>query len=371
MTLSQRQIVELVKVALGQDCDRNVLQNLDINAIYDVAQGQAVLGLALDGLEKLSFSLPNKENKNLLFKWIGMREMTRQQNILHRKALIRIHDLLKSKGIPVVFMKGVTAAQRYPQPLQRAVGDIDFVVSRDDFKRTMKALEEIADVDYNLVHEHHGMAHIGDITIEPHYKVHNYQYEANDKAMQEIFDYVFPNKLRYVDIDDEQIPMFPPTMESVFLVSHMVNHAYEEGLGLRQVIDYRQMLQKDGDEIDWALHTEYLQRMHMSRAFHIFTRICEQYLGLPTGICDLHYSSSEIRFADKMMEDIMNVGNFGRSAYVFDHSSKLGEMKNYLWVLSRCIRLGFLCRTESMSWPIAKAKRYFWKKSVKKGNGDE
>jgi len=68
----------------------------------------------------------------------------------------------------------------------------------------------------------------------------------------------------------------------------------------------------------------------MTRAFHIFTRICEKYFGLPTDICNLQYSSNEMHLADKMMDDIMNVGNFGRNAYVFDHSSKWGEAKNYL-----------------------------------------
>lgn len=371
MTLTQKQLIELIKFALGGECDKSILTSLDIQALFGAAQGQTVLGLAMDGLEKLSLPLSNRDDRQILFSWVGTREMIYQQNTLHRKTLKTIHELLKSNGIQEVYMKGVTVALRYPQPLHRTVGDIDFVVAKDDFKRTLEALEKIAKVDYDLVHEHHGMAHIGDITIEPHYKVHNYQYEANDKAMQEIFDDVFPNKLRYVDIDDEQVPMFPPTMESVFLISHMVNHVYEEGLGLRQVIDYRQLLENDSDKIDWTLHTEYLQRMHMTRAFRVFTRICEKYLGLSTSICKLQYTSSEVRFADKMIEDIMNVGNFGRNAYIFDHSSKWGEAKNYLWVLNRCIRLGALCRTEAMSWPMAKAKRYFWKKSVTKSNGNE
>lgn len=368
MTNTQRQLIEIIKAALEQECDKALLSDVDIKSLFNEAQGQAVLGLAMDGIERISLRLADKSNRKLLLSWIATREMIQQQNLLHIKTIRDIHCLLKNKDIPVVFMKGVTAAQRYPQPLNRTVGDIDFVVAENDFKRTLKALEEIADVDYELIHEHHGMAHIGDITLEPHYKVHNYQYKANDRAMQEIFGEVFPDKLRHIEIGETEIPVFPPTMESVFLVSHMVNHVYEEGLGLRQVIDYRQFLEKDGDKVDWTLHSEYLKRMHMTSAFHIFSRICEKYLGLPTDICNLQYTSSELRFADKMMDDIMNVGNFGRNTYVFDYSSKWGEAKNYLWVVSRCIRLGALCRTESMSWPIAKAKRYLWKKSLKKSN---
>jgi len=368
MTTEQLQIVELVKGALGQEMNDALLSHIDLEKLLDIAQGQAVAGIVMEGLEKLS---PTKDfDKTIIRQWIAVWMNIQQINSLHVKALKSIYGLLSSKNIPVAFMKGLTVAQRYPQPLSRTAGDIDFIVAKDDFKRTLKALEEIAVVDYDLVHEHHGMAHIGGITVEPHYKVHNYQYKSNDRAMQEIFNENFPSSLRTISIDGEQIPIFPPTMESVFLVSHMVNHVYEEGLGLRQVIDYRQMLEKDGCKINWTLHAKYLQRMHMTRAFHIFTRICEKYLGLPTDICNLHYSSNELRFADKMLDDIMKVGNFGRNAYVFDHSSKLGETRNYLWVLGRCIRLGYLCRTESMSWPISKVKRYFWKKSIKKNYDD-
>lgn len=54
-----------------------------------------------------------------------------------------------------------------------------------------------------------------------------------DRAMQEMFSSVFPNGLVSADMDGYQVPIFPPTFESVFLISHMVNHVYEEGLGLR------------------------------------------------------------------------------------------------------------------------------------------
>lgn len=40
-------------------------------------------------------------------------------------------------------MKGQTTALRYPNPLHRTPGDIDFVVEQKDFKKTMEVLEKI------------------------------------------------------------------------------------------------------------------------------------------------------------------------------------------------------------------------------------
>ena len=35
--------------------------------------------------------------------------------------------------------------------------------------------------------EHHGMAYVDDVILEPHYKVHNFQNPKVDKAMREMF----------------------------------------------------------------------------------------------------------------------------------------------------------------------------------------
>ncbi|MBD9271351.1 MAG: hypothetical protein EGS53_00250 [Prevotella sp.] len=45
---------------------------------------------------------------------------------------------MNSEGIPVIFMKGQTTALRYPNPLHRTPGNIDFVVNPKDFKKTME-----------------------------------------------------------------------------------------------------------------------------------------------------------------------------------------------------------------------------------------
>ena len=115
----------------------------------------------------------------------------------------------------------------------------DFVVREEDFNDVMRALEEIAEVDHDLVHEHHGMAHIGGMQLEPHYKIHNYQNPWNDRMMRSLQQELLNDKERcMMRIGQADIEKFPMEFEGMFLVSHMVNHVYEEGLGLRQVMDY-------------------------------------------------------------------------------------------------------------------------------------
>ena len=307
--------------------------------------------------ESLRISLDDKLSR------LGKMQRMECVNSLHRSVIVKIDKALKAEGIQAVFMKGQTTALRYPNPLHRTPGDIDFVVSADDFGKTMAVMEKIGKVDHDLVHEHHGMAWVDGVTVEPHYKVHNYQRPSTDRAMQEMFSSVFPEGLVSAEMDGYQVPIFPPTFESVFLISHMVNHVYEEGLGLRQVIDYAMFLHACAARIDWVKHGEYLHGMRMERAWRIFTCICVKYLGLELPSQVEPFSHQEDKWADRMMDDIMKVGNFGRGEYVFSHRGWLDAWRNYRWVARRCYRLGFVCPSEARWWIVSKVTRFFWKKS--------
>ena len=367
MNQSTQLFLSLLRAALfGEKPEASAFAEADWKQIFHLADIQTVSSLVLDGMGMLPPSVLRLTLGEKM-KLAGKMQRMEQVNSLHRSVIVKIDKALKAEGISVVFMKGQTVALRYPSPLHRTPGDIDFVVSLADFERTMAVMEKLGKVDHGLVHEHHGMAWVDGVTVEPHYKVHNYQRPSTDRAMQEIFSSVFPTQLTHVDMDGNDVPILPPTFESVFLISHMVNHVYEEGLGLRQAIDYAMFLHHCADKIDWMQHHEWLYRMRMERAWRIFTCICVEYLGLPLHSQVEPFSYNERKWTAKMMEDILRVGNFGRGEYVFEHYGLMDAWRNYCWVVKRCLHLGFVCPSEARWWMISKVKRFFWKKKIEKG----
>lgn len=367
MTIVQSQLLSLLRAALwGEVPKTSLFKEASWDQIIHLADVQTVRGLLLDGISLLPKNLIPDED--IVMELAGKQNKIVIHNQVHRDTIIQIDKALKAKSIAAVLMKGQITALRYPQPLHRQPGDIDFVIRKEDFPKTLNVLDTIGKVDRNLVHEHHGMAWVNNVTVEPHYKVHNYQRPSTDKAMQEMFSKVFPDKLIKADIDGYKVNVFPPTFESVFLISHIVNHVYEEGLGLRQVIDYAMFLDKCADKIDWLQHDEFLYRMRMQRAFRIFTCICVEYLGLilPSQVEPFSYKEKE--WAKKMIEDIFEVGNFGRGKYVFKHNGLSDALRNYRWVFTRCLRLGFVCPSEARWWIVSKFTRYFWKKNQNRKN---
>lgn len=360
MTIVQEQLLSILRSALwGEKPDVNFFKNVSWRDIINLAGVQTVRGLLLDGISLLPEELMPDEDS--VMEIAGKQNKIEIHNQVHRDTIVQIDQALRSNGITAVFMKGQTTALRYPKPLHRQPGDIDFVVRKSDFPKTLDVLEGLGKVDRTLVHEHHGMAWVNDVTVEPHYKVHNYQRPSTDKAMKEMFSEVFPDKLINADIDGHKVDIFPPTFESVFLISHMVNHVYEEGLGLRQVIDYAMFLDRCADKIDWLQHDEWLSKMRMQRSFRIFTCICVKYLGLSLPSHVQPFSFKEEEWGKELMEDIMTVGNFGRGKYVFRHNGWKDALRNYIWVLNRCASLDFVCPSEAKWWVVSKFTRFFWK----------
>jgi hypothetical protein len=52
-----------------------------------------------------------------------------------------MHSILAEAGIPYVSLKGVASASYYPEPELRMMGDVDFLVRREDVARTGRLLE--------------------------------------------------------------------------------------------------------------------------------------------------------------------------------------------------------------------------------------
>lgn len=365
MTREDKQLLELVKAGVWKDYMPAVavFEGCDWKKVLERAKVQAVVGVAFCGVKKLNpasdFGATFGRNEMLYLKWLGLAAKIAQKYLLHVKVRENVHELLLSEGIDHVWMKGLVCGERYAEPSARTCGDIDFLVKKADFGRTLEALEKIGEVDRTLIHEHHGMAFVDGVQLEPHYKLHNFQNAKNDRTMVKLTDQWLFKDIR-----------MPLEFEGMFLISHMVNHIYEEGLGLRQVVDFAAFMRKAGETkgFDWEHMHRLLREMSMWGAYRRFALVCLRYLGVTldanvTGT----FTKKECRDADRLMEDVMEMGNFGRGVYVFDHSSRWGELQNYLWVTRRAWKMRFVCPSEAWQWPISKLMRWAKKQGAEGG----
>ena len=154
-------------------------------------------------------------------------------------------------------------------------------------------------------------------------------------------------------------------MRDVFAHEHMDTQVESLDVAI-WAIETQEQLQKERDAVMSDDCRRYLEMMRMERAFRIFACLCEDALGMSHELLGLRYSFKEKKFANKLLADILKVGNFGRGADYLGQNRFLVPIKSYFWVFGRCVTLGYLCPAEARWWPVSKFVRYFRGKILKK-----
>lgn len=242
---------ELIQVALGK---RDMLSRNpsaeEWGELFTMSQDQAIAGVllsVLDGLSKVGQEPPME----VLFEWIGMGGQIKGQNDLLNTKCLELQEDFSKAGFKSCVLKGQGNAQLYPNPLLRQSGDIDIWVD-GKIKDIIAYLSTKCDPEKLTNAYHHTDFPLwDDVPVEVHWRpswrlspVHNLRLQrwCKEQAASQ-FSHV-----------DQSTGIHVPTWEFnvVYLLQHMYLHIFQEGLGLRQVMDYYYLLisEKRGETKD-------------------------------------------------------------------------------------------------------------------------
>lgn len=92
-------------------------------ALYQESEKQSILGVVLDGLERL----PEEQRPPRidLLQWIGLVQAIEQNTIAMAKASSGAVAYFRGKGFACTLLKGSAVGRYYPNPNRRQSGDID------------------------------------------------------------------------------------------------------------------------------------------------------------------------------------------------------------------------------------------------------
>ena len=226
------------------------------------------------------------------------------QQITHQVYCKYIQDHIAIK-FPYVVLKGTTAAQYYPHPEYRALGDIDIMTRHEDYELTcieLLANDYIEDTTSST--EDFGRHRVfikKNICIE----VHSFFAMLNDPQKAEYLDELIINNINSTHI-------LPDLVNGLVLLEH-INQHLEEGIGLRQIIDWMMFVEKCLPDEKWPEFNNLAQKIGLEKLARVSTRICELYLGLrPHSWC----KSVDMQLCKDLMNYVIACGNFGESSSV-------------------------------------------------------
>ena len=199
--------------------------------------------------------------------------------------------------VPYVILKGTAAAQYYPYPEYRAMGDIDIMTRREDFETACNMLLASGYMEVTDPEDvRHREFKKNDVLIE----VHRYFAVLNDKRQAEYLDNLIIDHINPSHV-------LPDLVNGVVLLEH-IGHHLENGLGLRQIIDWMMFVNKCLPDKKWLEFQTLLKPLDLEVLAIATTRMCEMYLGLPErNWC----ANADETLCQRLMEYVLSSGNFG------------------------------------------------------------
>ena len=230
---------------LGKKVDMSVVvAKIDWRQLYNFASRQALLGFCFDGIERLTkeFSEELKQNpmkRDLLMTWMGAAQQIRRQNVKVNAVASKLYSMLREDGLRCCILKGQGNALMYPNPYSRTSGDIDVWVnaSREQITEYAKKHFEIGDD----IRFHHLETSFDGVPVELHFFpgiMNNPIYNVRlQKWFKRNADLQCSNVVSLPDgIGEIAIPT--TAFNVVYQLTHLYHHFFDEGIGMRQIIDY-------------------------------------------------------------------------------------------------------------------------------------
>ena len=296
----------------------------DWQDIYRLATEQSALGLMLAGLEHFDVKPPQV----MLLQWIGEVQVIERQNKVMNAFIAELINKLRENDIYVLLVKGQGIAQCYEKPLWRCSGDVDLFVDVDDYKHAFAFLREIAVLtskDKAKNRDRLNSEFLLDAWIvELHGTLHANLSGKMDKVIDSVQHEVFTEeKVRVWKNGNVDVKIPAPNEDIIFVFSHILQHFFLGGIGLRQLCDLCRLLWTYRNNIDKDLLHKRLRNMGVVTEWKVFFALMVEHLGLPAEAAPLYESGYEMK-AERALSYILEVGNFGHnrdSSYLKEKSS--------------------------------------------------
>ena len=219
----------------------STLKEADWKELYAIAQKQCLLGILFDGIQKLPAEHVGMK-KELLLQWMAESQMLEKANVRLNDAAIQVSEWFRKKGFRTCILKGQGNALMYPNPYSRTPGDIDIWVEGGD-KRVISFVRSISPHEKACYHHIEFPSYKG-VEVEVHYRPSFLLCFWHNRKLQKYYERVKEEQFSHRVMLGEQGEIAIPTVEFnlIFQLTHIFSHLMNEGIGLRQLLDYYYVL---------------------------------------------------------------------------------------------------------------------------------
>ena len=213
------------------------LKEADWKELYAIAKKQCLVGILFDGIKKLPAEHVGMKME-ILLQWMAESQMLEKANVRLNDAAIQVSEWFRKKGFRTCILKGQGNALMYPNPYSRTPGDIDIWVEGGD-KRVISFVRSISPHEKACYHHIEFPSYKG-VEVEVHYRPSFLLCFWHNRKLQKYYERVKEEQFSHRVMLGEQGEVAIPTAEFnlIFQLTHIYAHLMNEGIGLRQLVDY-------------------------------------------------------------------------------------------------------------------------------------
>lgn len=318
----------------------------DWGKILRLAEEQSVVGLITAGLEHLDVRCQKEDGSGILsqedlLQFIGQALQIEQQNRAMKKFIAELVNNMRQKGIYTLLVKGQAVAQCYERPLWRTCGDVDLFLNDENYNKAKELLLPSASyVEEEHIREKHLGMTIDGWVVELHGSLRCGLSKGIDMGLDELQKSIFyGGTVRSWTNGGTQVFLPRADEDAIYVFTHILEHFYKGGIGLRQICDWCRLLYTYKETLNHRLLESRIEKMGLMTEWKTFGAVAVKYLGMPKEVIPLLESSNVQELekfkgkADRIMEFVMMSGNFG-------HNRDMSYYSKYPYLMRKCISMG-------------------------------
>ena len=363
-------IFAFLQYSLGGKVDmNNVVIDMNWQQLYSFASKQSLLGFCFYGIERLGKEYPEELKQNpigreLLMTWMGKAQQIRRQNMKVNAVASKLFSMLREDGMRCCILKGQGNALMYPNAYSRNPGDIDVWIdaSRERIMEYAQKKFELGD-DIRLQHLE---TSLDGVPVELHFfpcSMNNPIYHARlQKWFKRNADLQCSNVVSLPDgIGAIAIPT--TAFNVIYQLTHLYHHFFDEGIGMRQIIDYFLVVNNDELLVIRDTLQRELKYLGLWKFAGAVMYVLHEVLGLPE---DKMIAPMDEKRGKLLLAEILNGGNFGKHFTKYGGFTHQSMGKKYFLKIWRNMHFVRYYPAEALSEPIFRTWHFFWRMKNKK-----
>ena len=309
MLKQQKIFIDFLRFCIGSVKEiPGSLKEADWQELYAIAKKQCLVGILFDGIKKLPAEHVGMK-KELLLQWMAESQMLENANVRLNDAAIQVSEWFRKKGFRTCILKGQGNALMYPNPYSRTPGDIDIWVEGGD-KRVISFVRSISPHEKACYHHIEFPPYKG-VEVEVHYRPSFLLCFWHNRKLQKYYERVKEEQFSHQVMLGEQGEIAIPTAEFnlIFQLTHIFAHLMNEGIGLRQLLDYYYVLISDDLLLIRDRVLKELKELGLWKFAGGIMYIMQEVFGMPASRLIVPPNEKYGRF---VLNEVLEAGNFGK-----------------------------------------------------------